>query len=699
MLNEMEIHNDLAFLTKIGGERYDQYRQAEWLHSPFEAEVWECYFGDSYSLKIDFRVKLDNDDLLTNPKHLGLLEIFKCWLCVQTHFDATGGQVLNSKSEYDRIIRTLHIIDYFLLHAIKLQISKFGLEAITENDFIGLFLNLASSNTVANTIYDWPGRLSTFFKKRIKQLSLDDAKTVADSFPFLSKDIPPEDNHTLNLTQAEIINVRIWLWSNGFYKPATRSDYRFSPNTERLAKLIFSNTLRGKTPKPIPDELLIERIESFSREYPAVPVRTNEADQLSEQKFNTYLSVVRRLGLLAEIKLAVPLSALKSLNTKDMYHSLNLKTTGRFKTLPQQIVLQSLRNAVEFSLEYGDDLIESYLSLAKTATSVGRTCMKYSNDFPIGNLMTQKIRSLGVEKWTLDNMDANFHKDYLYFDRYQYFQALRSNLGLWELLRVFYGAVQICVGTLMARRSGEITDLMAGHCVDISGSKLIFYNRKSGIVGKREKEARPIPKIAVNMIRQLEKLQSGLVKIGLLEHKTNLFSFPSQSSKSLITGLNHTRLSESIDFFCDYFQTPTNKEGQRYYIRQHQLRRFFAMLFFWGKSFGGMDTLRWFLGHTDVQHLYHYITESTPGEVLRSVKAHYAGEMVINASEEVESLSELINQHFGTKEFSVLDSDELDEYIEDLMIEGRVEIEPEFFETPDGQSYRVLVKVRAVGKI
>jgi hypothetical protein len=43
-----------------------------------------------------------------------------------------------------------------------------------------------------------------------------------------------------------------------------------------------------------------------------------------------------------------------------------------------------------------------------------------------------------------------------------------------------------------------------------------------------------------------------------------------------------------------------------------------------------------------------------------------------------------------------LDSDELDEYVEELMIEGRVEIEPEFLETVEGNSYRILIKVTPV---
>ena len=36
-----------------------------------------------------------------------------------------------------------------------------------------------------------------------------------------------------------------------------------------------------------------------------------------------------------------------------------------------------------------------------------------------------------------------------------------------------------------------------------------------------------------------------------------------------------------------------------------------------------METLRWMLGHTDIQHLYRYITESETGRVLNGIKASY----------------------------------------------------------------------------
>ena len=125
-------------------------------------------------------------------------------------------------------------------------------------------------------------------------------------------------------------------------------------------------------------------------------------------------------------------------------------------------------------------------------------------------------------------------------------------------------------------------------------------------------------------------------------------------------------------------------------MRQHQLRRFFAMAFFWGNGFGSMDTLRWFLGHTDVQHLYHYITESTEGSVLKSVKAQYVYEDLDNQ----EDLKDLLVKKYGTNNFSLIEREVLEDCIEDL-IEGRtVEVEPEFFNDDNGQNYKILVKVK-----
>lgn len=698
MHNNGTLPKEIAFLAEIVGNRQNQYREANWLRSPFNAEIWCGHFGILKDLIIDFHVRLDDGNLLTDTRHRKLLEIFKCWLCIQSHFDTTGGQVIDLNSIKDRVYQTLHLIDFFLLNSDFLGLSKYGLEAVTEIQLNTLLVDLASSSQVANSIYRWPEHLTGFLRGQVEPFAQKTLSSLIAQKPFLAEHLPDSSDRLLNLTDSEIIQSRAWLWNNGYYEQSHGETHRFKPNTAMLACHLYQQTLRGMTTNlSVPEELRLVSMENYRREYPMAPVRGNLEDRLSRQTLSLYKGNLRRLGLLSEINLPVPLLSLRSIDENAAHQVLNLKSSGRFRNLPQEVVFSSLRKAIEFALEYGDDLISSYLSLVLAARSHNLSCRTYLSRYPIAPLLTSKIAAMGVRNWALEEARVRLRNSVVNADQDNYFQRLRANEGLRELIRVLYGAVHICVGTVMARRQSELVDLIAGRCLDNTETRLIFFNRKSGEIGLREKEARPIPKVAVRLIKQLERLQKGLIDQGLLTKPTRLFAYPNSSGAGLI-GLSQSSARASLDLFCDYTKTSINRNGQRYYIRQHQLRRFFAMLFFWGSSFGGMETLRWFLGHTDVEHLYHYITESTTGVVLRSVKAHYAVERAKSHAGEAEALADLLEQHFGTRNFSVLEDEELEEYVEDLMDDGQVEIEPEFIQTPEGKSYRILIKTTSKGR-
>ncbi|MFI5305273.1 MAG: hypothetical protein ACHQYP_10840 [Nitrospiria bacterium] len=647
---------------------------------------------------IDFRVRLYDGQFLTDFRQRNVLEIFKCWLCIQDHVDATGGQIAGMPTVKNRVYKTLQLIDYFLLNAESIGLCQDGLEAVSEMQLKQLLADLARSSQVINTVYEWPKRLTNFLREKIKSNKKEIISPLLTKMPFLEGDVPDPADCLLNLTDSEIIQSRAWLWINGFYKRSKNETHWLLPNSRMLANQMYENTLHGRNlHSVVPLELGLRPIENFAREFPKVPVWVNLEDRLSNSQLLSYKDNLRQLGLLSEIKLPVPLSALRTLDEKSIDQALNLKSKGRYRNLPQEAVFSALCKSIEFAIEYGDDLIKSYLSLAREAHSCNLTCQTYLNKFPIAPHLTPKISRLGVRTWTIADVRIRRWKSNIRFSEGNYFKQLRANEGLRELLRVFYGAVQVCVGTLMARRQGELMDLLAGRCLDTTESHLIFFNRKSGQLGLLEKEARPIPKVAVRLIKQLEQLQEGMIELKLITKPGRLFAYPSRSGRDLVQPFQPLA-NASIDLFCDYVETPLNQHGQRYYIRLHQLRRFFAMLFFWGSSFGGMETLRWFLVHTDVEHLYHYITESTNGWILRSVKAHYALEQTKSNAIEAEALADLLEKHFGTRNFSVLEDQELEEYIEELLDEGQVEIEPEFIETPEGKRYRILITTTPKGR-
>lgn len=696
MFEIANLHADLSFLNEVLGDKQAKYRRSCWLQSDFDAPEWRFRFVESLCIEVDFRVRLDDGTLLTDPRHRELLEVFKFWQLIQVHPASHGGKPCAPIVAYQKVTRTLHLIDYCLLNAGRFGLAKNGLACITENDFVELCTSIARKNETAQAIYDWNSRLAAFLKTKVENTPVRELETVIEQNPSLKEVHIPEEDRYLDMTDRQLVLCKAWLFSFGYYKRNQKKDFAKFPNTEKLAREIYKDTLWGKTKKPILPELGISPQEFYHREKIGVPIRKDEDDTASTSSIHHYAQALKSLTLVASLGLAVPRTALNALNVTSVLTKTHAALIGRYKSLPFPVALQALRKSIEFALEYGDALTQSYLRLVEAAQRESLPCGVFLQRHGIEQYLHPKVSAYGVRAWTVRDYFGTRRAWKTTVSKEDYFQALRSNRGLWELLSVLFGSIAVCVGALSARRQGELLDLPAGSCLDSSHTNLIFQNRKSGLMGLRTTEARPIPPIAVRMIRMLQRFHERLQELNITDTKVNLFSTPGQFGNRVYQS-GHSRYNTTLDIFCDYFEIPLDQSGRRFYIRQHQLRRFFAMMFFWGSSMHGMETLRWFLGHTNIEHLYYYITESIPGEVLRSVKAQFAGERLREGAEDAERLGVLLRTRFGTDDFSVLDNEELDEYIEELMADGMVEVEPYFFDTSDGESYRILIKVTTTG--
>ncbi|MBF4310839.1 integrase, partial [Vibrio anguillarum] len=207
------------------------------------------------------------------------------------------------------------------------------------------------------------------------------------------------------------------------------------------------------------------------------------------------------------------------------------------------------------------------------------------------------------------------------------------------------------------------------------------------------------------------------------------------SMRCQLSQVVHTTYNAHFDALCDYVETDLvqydNGEYRRNYVRQHQLRRFFAMTFFWSKGFDGMDALRWMLGHSDMEHLYHYISESETGAVLNGAKASVIVRGVVDSTSElaklegIEEVRKIIAEHLTGDSSTPITIESLSEAAEDyddesyltvphisqlqkeqdieteviqLLEEGRITLEPEFFtiEDADGnttQTFNLILKI------
>jgi hypothetical protein len=688
-LNELALLEEALSITKRSGRT--SFYSASWLQSPFEAPVWKVVTErESY---LNFNVLLDDGLPLTHAKHAKLLEIMKCFFIIQAHPEHTKGVVYSKVTTASRLDVASHICDYLILRSAQFRMSEFGLQAISNSDAIALVKALATLE-VSEGVYEWPKRLTEYLKRQGATLNGAQIERAIERNPHLAEVSAVE--RSLSFSDEELVRARVWLLLNDHYKVvANQNGYSQIPNGGSLQAAIYpEGTLKTTWMKSHSPDLLLLCGPRTLREMPGVSVR---GQLRSEYTHRQYVRALEGFRLFDRIGLPVPTSLIEVTRNRVFLQGLDLQPPGRYKSIPHEIVLIGFRNAIEFALEYGAELLESYLRIASSMGTTDRTVRSFLQEHDIAIFLGPKLIQAGVSCWSVSQEIRLAHGSDLSLASLKesevlFFERFRKNNGLYEMLEVFGGSLLVILGTLMSRRQGELIDLVCGSMLDESETRLRFFGRKTGTGDIRRLLERPLPSIAVELLHLVESFQEKLVSMGVISKLTNLFAFPLLVRVGLAkVGDAHCNLM--LDRFCDYFQVASTSSSERYYFRQHQLRRFFAMLFFWGNSFSGLDTLRWFLGHSDAAHLYHYITESVPGDVLRSVKADFALERVLAEDPQTRPLLDLIEAHFQTREILLLDADELAEYIYSLLESNAVTVEPHFFRKPDGSEFTIMIDV------
>lgn len=692
----MQLPPELDFLNPFFIEPSIALRQADWLLSNFDDNCWEYSFGFKKPKVIDWDVEIDDGSRLIAPKNRELLDGFKYFITGVTN--SISQTVTRTSATATRALdfnRALNIVDFLLLNAKNFQLAKHGLAGLGRDALKLTLAELCSNKSTAEAVYGWSKRLSLYCLNLTLQTSASDIDSALKEFPDLNKISPDQiENNTLEIPLEMIPRVRAALYLNDIYR---RSEKGYTPNSAKISNFIYRNTLKGRLEtKPTADILSTRKYDYFTRELLPIVVTTGNRESIGASDFYQFRRTLYSLGTLHEVGLPAP-----SVEDLDATRKFILETgkLGRFRTLPSKVVFGAVRNAIEFHIKHGKSLIDGICKVALHCKLKGIPTSELTDDV-VREIIGEDLRKLGVEGLGLSRrVIGTAHHEPIKGSTSEYYSALRANKGLLELVKIYFGSAQIIVGALMGRRVGELKDLHAFNCLDASEQWLVFQNRKSthNLFGIRQIEARPIEPIAVKMIKSLVRMQKILKRLGYIDKLTTLFSSPSINGDLSLADANSYNYNQNLDFFCDYFETETNEDGKRYYIRQHQLRRFFAMLFFYSSSFGGLETLQWMLGHTDVEHVWHYITEAMDGATLAGAKVQYVAESLHSGDiESFESLAALVTARYGTENFTLAETNELEDYLADLMEEGAITIEPEFFEDGDGQRFKVIAKVIGV---
>ncbi|MHA6232994.1 integrase [Pseudomonas fluorescens group sp. PF-69] len=690
---------ELEFLAPLLRSPREEYRTAPWLLSDFDAQKWEYSFGYKKSPKVlDWDIKLSDGSSLLDPKNYELYQGFKYFLTSSTRSDSDLGASNELEGQQAKQFRrACHIIDFLLLNDEQYKLSTYGLGGLTAGNLIEMLETISQTPSTAESIYNWTQTLQDFCYSILKDTSEMQILSVFRERPqLLVITNEQKDEDELGIPHDLIPPIRAALFIRGLYG-TPQVDYGHQPNTIRLSGMLYPQILWGKNQfKPVHAILgFNDDTSMFTREFPGIPTNTAVLERMRDQTYIGYRASVYNLGTLHEIGVAGP--AISALREADSFTP-ELGTKGRFRTVPSDIVFTSLRNAIELHIEHGAEIIKGFCRIAIECQKRGVNPSTLS-EAEVKKIVGQYLVNLGVSRLSLSAriIDTKTLRESIKGEKSEYYTNLRSNVGLYDLLAVYVGAIQLTIGILMARRISEIYSLKADSCLDDAGEWLLFGNGKSTrhLFGMRRSEARPIEPIATDMIKILIKMQKVLLKIGYIKSYKTLFALPQMRGTRDFIESSSNAYNRNLDMFCDYFQTSLNDQGQRWYLRQHQMRRFFAMLFFYCGSFSSLDTLRWMLGHANLQHIYNYITESTDGALLNSAAAQFAAENIhLGNTDNFTVLAEMIKEHYGTDNFGLIPSSELEDYISDKIEEGMIEIAPEFFTDAGGEHMKIVARLK-----
>lgn len=693
----MKLPPELDFLAPFLVEPTEAYRYASWLLNDFDAHVWEYSFDYKNPKFLDWRVTLDDGSLLTDAKNHTLLLGLKYYL---TSCTRDGWGYLQETNEVQgqqlmRFCHACHIIDFLLMNGKRYQLGKYGLEGLTAGNLIEILQTLADSPLVSESVYNWNERLREYCLRLVKETDTNAVAEILQTMPQLGEISEEQrEENSLGIDCELIPNVRAALYLKGFYHKQALGN---QPNTILLSQAIYPELLWGKNqPKDTHDILIYnDDLSQFEREFPSAPVTSGAREKMRDTTYGAYRRAVYQLGVLHELELPAPRT--EALVQAEKFQP-DLSTIGRFRTLPSDMVFQGLRQAIEFHLDYGHDLTKAFCRIALECRKRGISPSTLTGS-EVQQLVGTKLVTLGVSRLSLvfkSTNDGTFYGN-VKGTQNAYFENLRANRGFYELFSVYLGCVQLTVGILMARRVSELYGLNAQDCLDETEEWLLFRNAKSTrhLFGMRRREARPIEPVAADMIKTLIWMQKVLHRIGYIPKLQTLFAMPSLKGAASLTDSSAYMYNRNMDTFCDYFETPLTAKGERHYFRQHQLRRFFAMLFFYCGSFAKLDTLQWMLGHADPKQVYRYITESTEGAVLASAKAQVAAEeLQLGNYENFKELTHLLKERYGTEKFTLISTHDLEDQIVELMDEGWIEIEPEFFSDHEGNKFKIVARLK-----
>jgi integrase len=647
----------------------------EWLvdGSNFYSPIWRVRFKGKERSKyktIDFNVSLFDGSQLTDEKNLDLMTVIKFFICCQLHPRFNGGSKFGPHYAAKVLTRALNIIDHLLLNGEVFDLVDSGLSLVSENDLKHYLLKHIVS-PVALAVYDYHNRLTRWLLTQADKYSVQEMEQAEYQWPWVAE-MPDLDDRVLNLCDYDLYRVRCAIMIRGDFIRVC-GEYRF--NCKSFVLTEYANTLHGKWITPgTPAELISG--SAMRQEYPRVPVSGGDGLPNLFDRIGRHLTVLKKFIAVDHYYMRVGFDAncIADFDIANLLQDEVDHLDGRFLSLPVEVPFIAVRSAIENLFERSEVILNKMSEMLSFNYEASRSSLRIIHQLNanFGLIVSARLKQAGVKCWSIFvNSDERPE---------EYYVRLRRFAGLFEAYETIVGLLLVLIGVLTARRQGELLGLIAGKCIEpnkdpfdpVNANKLYslrFFAGKTGSLKSRQKISVPITTVVAKALWRLQEFNDRCVENRLINPNGPLILFVARTSCE-IGELSAKAYNHFLDVACDFCETPTitldSAGPRRFYIRQHQLRRFLAMAFFWSSGFDGLDTLRYFLGHTDAKHIYRYISEALPGEVLRTVKVDKLVDSIVNDKADVENIESvkayLVERFMCTDILAVADHEVEGEY-------------------------------------
>lgn len=666
---------------------YDGKFEAPWLLNPFLALVWETTNRGREELvdgqwkntiRLDWRVKLPNGALLTDARYEHLLTLARK-IAFLTRSELVAGT--SAPSAWQTAMGTLIcFIRWAVLHEERFLPEKYGLRLIDQPALDWLFGLIAEGG--------WAHALQ--IPQRLLAAMYLGAHGVASSQSLF--------DNLYTIPNGEIGPLVHWLECQDGYKKVNAGAYYGKRHLQRelLAKLISENHSSFNVPNVA--RFLRQFEPDFSNE--SVLVSLKQGTEFPSQKVESILDFSGGVSSAGTVDAAskvfstilnahrhvpdlLPQPAHISLRRATSIAKRVARPSSHTLFMPVNTGLAYLNTAMRFVHVYGEAIVGFYLAVFADYNPNTK------------NVSTNKSLNRRLNDWCIASGEpiaailniTEFRRKEAKPD----FDRLRSNPTLDEALRVLVGSCIVCMALLKPSREEELTHLKRNCVREYAGGFWFNFNLGKSNTGEAwQDEDRPITVIAAKAFHLLQRLGKGLSTLLAEDRKVsdNLFYLPKAEGKGALTA-NGALLNYHLDIFCDFVGLPPDSEGRRWYVRIHEMRKWFLLLLFWSGRFDVLDAARWIAGHTDAEHIYAYIEKEFPGEELPQIEAEYSIDRVYRREQErkrgnvdagsedgIDALYEAVLRHFKVESLTMVPEPEWTGYVQSLRKDEKFRLEP-----------------------